>query len=58
MEEYTLIQLRLPKEFNYELDKWLLELNNVRKDRLNKSDLIVQLARKQLLKEKSHANKS
>jgi len=51
MEEYKLIQLRLPKEFNYKLDKWLLEVNNIRKDRINKADLIVELAMKQLLKE-------
>jgi len=52
MEEYTLIQLRLPKEFNYELDKWLLEVNNIRKNKIKKSDFIVELARKQLLREK------
>ena len=54
MGEYTLIQLRLPKEFNYELDRWLMETNNIRKEKINKADLIVELAKKQLLKEKTH----
>ena len=49
MEEATLIQLRLPKEFDYKLNTYLLEL---KREGVNKSKatLIMELAEQMLLK--------
>ena len=54
MEEYTLIQLKLSKEFDYELNLHLANLrrlNLIQPDENSKAKLIIKLARIGLLKE-------
>jgi len=55
MDEGTLIQILLPKEFNYDLDCWIAELKRDGKlqDKKTKAQIIMELARTQLLKEKT-----
>lgn len=52
MGETTLIQIRLPKDFNLKLNIWLAEVNSIRKDKINKADLLVELAQIGLQSEK------
>ena len=49
MDEATLIQLRLPKEFDYELNKYLVELKSENNSK-SKATLIVELANEALTK--------
>lgn len=51
MEEYTLIQLRLPKDFNYKLEMHLAKLRQMNV-KTNKADLITKLAQIGLKSEK------
>ena len=50
MEEYTLIQIKLNKDFDYKLNLFMARLKqlNVKK---TKAQLIAELAQRQLLKE-------
>ena len=52
MEEYTLIQIELPKDFSLELDQYILDLKRTGV-RVSKADLIIKFARMQFNKEKN-----
>jgi hypothetical protein len=49
MEEATLIQLRLPKDFDYKVNTYLVELKNEGVTK-SKATLIMELAQEALLK--------
>ena len=53
MEEYTLIQLKLPKEFNYKLDVYIAKLkrDGAMKEDKNKAQVLISLAQIGLLNE-------
>jgi hypothetical protein len=52
MEEFTLIQIRIPKDFNLRLNKYIAELRyQYPKDRITKEKEIIRLAQIGLLNE-------
>ena len=52
MKEYTLVQVRQPKNFNYKLEVHMAKLKQMNVKKINKADLIVKLAEIGLQSEK------
>jgi len=52
MEDYTLIQLKLPNDFNFKLDVYIAKLKRDRriKDEKTKAQILISLAAEQLNK--------
>lgn len=58
MEEFTIIQLRLPKEFNYELNVYIAQLRRdgrIKKDK-TKAQILISLAEESLTNFYSECN--
>jgi hypothetical protein len=55
MEEYTLIQLKLPKDFNFDLDVYIAKLKRDGKmqESKTKAEILISLAQQSLTKEKT-----
>jgi hypothetical protein len=52
MEEYTLMQIRIPKDFNLRLNKYIADLRyQYPKDKISKEKQIIKLAQIGLLHE-------
>lgn len=52
MDDFTLIQLKLPKDFNYKLDVYIrrLKRDGIVKKEMTKAEMLISLAAEQLNK--------